>query len=36
MATREAIVQAIRNADARGEALRERIVAAPGGSPCGR
>lgn len=29
MATREAIVQAIRNADARGEALRERIIAAP-------
>lgn len=29
MATREAIVDAIRGADARGEALRERIVAAP-------
>jgi len=29
MATREAIVQAIRDADARGEALRERIIAAP-------
>ena len=29
MATREAIVEAIRNADARGEALRDRIVAAP-------
>ena len=29
MATREAIVQAIRNADARSEALRERIIAAP-------
>lgn len=29
MATREAIVQAIRNADARGDALRERIIATP-------
>ena len=29
MATREAIVLAIRNADARGEALRDRIVASP-------
>ena len=29
MATREAITEAIRAADARGEALRERIIAAP-------
>lgn len=29
MAKREAIVQAIRNADARGEAIRDRIVASP-------
>lgn len=29
MATREAIIEAIRASDARGEALRERIVAAP-------
>ena len=33
MATREAIVQAIHNADARGEALRDRIIAAPEGPP---